>query len=298
MKLNSVVLTLVLGLVAYCPAMRADSYTLTPISYPGSPYTQAYGMNNAGEIVGQTIGGGFVYSNGIYTLLNVPGSTGTLANGVNNVGQIVGDYESNVGSQNHAFLYSGGAFTSIGDPDVYILYVPGINDAGTIVGTYASPGIGTQAFVYANGVIQPISAPGSTAWGINNAGQILVDTGSGSFLDTNGVFTPIQVPGATSTHANAINNVGQIVGSYQDASNVYHLFLDTNGIFTTLDFSGIPTDADIYGINDAGQILLYAPTTSFLATPVATPEPASLWLCCCGLVIAGTIVGRRRKGKV
>jgi len=147
--------------------------------------------------------------------LNVPGSTGTLANGVNNVGQIVGDYESNVGSQNHAFLYSGGAFTSIGDPDVYILYVPGINDAGTIVGTYASPGIGTQAFVYANGVIQPISAPGSTAWGINNAGQILVDTGSGSFLDTNGVFTPIQVPGATSTHANAINNVGQIERGYE-----------------------------------------------------------------------------------
>jgi hypothetical protein len=51
-------------------------------------------------------------------------------------------------------------------------------------------------------------------------------------------FTTIDVPGATGgTSANGINNSGQIVGSFSDASGS-HGFIDTGGSFTTIDVPG------------------------------------------------------------
>ncbi|HLJ94826.1 MAG TPA: hypothetical protein VKU02_16690 [Gemmataceae bacterium] len=47
------------------------------------------------------------------------------------------------------------------------------------------------------------------------------------------IFTPIDVPGATFTTVAAINNGGQIVGSYAN-----HGFLYSNGSSTTLDVPG------------------------------------------------------------
>ena len=71
-------------------------------------------------------------------------------------------------------------------------------------------------------------------------------------------FTPVHVPGSTSTIALGINNSGQIVGSYTDASGT-HGFLDTNNVFTTVPF--LPT-----GINNVGQIVGYSSDGVFLDT--------------------------------
>ena len=50
-----------------------------------------------------------------------------------------------------------------------------------------------------------------------------------------GSFTPIEVPGASFlTEAFGINDAGQIVGRYQDATGV-HGFLDSGGSFTPID---------------------------------------------------------------
>ena len=58
------------------------------------------------------------------------------------------------------------------------------------------------------------------------------------------------------TWARAINNLGQIVGSYQDTSLVTHGFLDASGVFSSLDFPGASyTLAN--GINDSGTIVGY-----------------------------------------
>ena len=45
------------------------------------------------------------------------------------------------------------------------------------------------------------------------------------------------VPGAarTGTLANGVNNTGQVVGYFQDASGVYHGFLKDGEDFTTID---------------------------------------------------------------
>jgi len=69
-------------------------------------------------------------------------------------------------------------------------------------------------------------------------------------------FTPIDFPGATRTFANGINNAGQIVGQYNDASNTPHGFLlDVDGSYTTLDVPGAIRSTSAGGINDAGQIV-------------------------------------------
>jgi probable HAF family extracellular repeat protein len=85
---------------------------------------------------------GFVYSDGTYTPLSVPGSTLTEAFGLNNGGQIVGQYwTGDSASTAKAFLYSGGAYTTISGPggasiqpnDIVGGGIYGINDRGQIV---------------------------------------------------------------------------------------------------------------------------------------------------------------------
>jgi probable HAF family extracellular repeat protein len=77
--------------------------TLDPL---GSTFTEAWGINDLGQVVGQYSSGGithgFLLSDGVYTTLDVPGSTSTVAYGINDLGQISGTYQDAHGS--HAFL--------------------------------------------------------------------------------------------------------------------------------------------------------------------------------------------------
>jgi probable HAF family extracellular repeat protein len=67
-------------------------------------------------------------------------------------------------------------------------------------------------------------------------------------------FTPIDFPGATETIALDINDVGEIVGRYVDASANTHGFLLSAGNFTSIDFPhAVFTVAA--GINSRGDIV-------------------------------------------
>ncbi len=65
-------------------------------------------------------------------------------------------------------------------------------------------------------------------------------------------FTSIEAPGATMTHARGINDAGDVVGQYFDASGV-HGFLLRAGKFTTIDAPGAK-QTDIWGINSNGDM--------------------------------------------
>ncbi len=69
------------------------------------------------------------------------------------------------------------------------------------------------------------------------------------------VFTTFDVPGAYYTQGTGINNAGQIVGWFGDATGT-HGFLNAGGTFSTLDvpFPGGDTTR-AWGINNAGQIV-------------------------------------------
>ena len=99
-SLLSVVLSLCVLLSALVGA-HAASYTFAPFDVPGAIRTEAYGINDAGQIVGNyqdasAATHGFLYTAGIFTSLDVPGALTTYAQGINNRGQIVGTTRSRV----------------------------------------------------------------------------------------------------------------------------------------------------------------------------------------------------------
>jgi hypothetical protein len=78
------------------------------ISMPGEQYTAAYGINDAGIIVGAAsndgfvTGPGFIDDHGVFTAVNVPGATETYIYAINNLGQIAGEYF--IGGNDYAFV--------------------------------------------------------------------------------------------------------------------------------------------------------------------------------------------------
>ena len=116
---------------------------------------------------------------------------------------------------------------------------------------------------------------------------------------------PIDVPGATRTVACGINDKGQIVGWFIDATGT-HGFLKDSSTFTPIDVPGA-TATGGFGINNSGQIVGYFTDASgdhgFLATPVemdtsppiitVSASPETLWPPTGQLVavrVSGTII--------
>ncbi len=67
-------------------------------------------------------------------------------------------------------------------------------------------------------------------------------------------FQSIDFPGAVLTVAQGINDLGQIVGSFQDGDAVDHGFVLSRGVFHQVDFPG-SIDTQCHGINKQGQIV-------------------------------------------
>lgn len=61
------------------------------------------------------------------------------------------------------------------------------------------------------------------------------------------------IPGQNSTVARAINDAGEIVGTFEDSTGTNHGFVYSGGAFSGLDFPG--GDTTLSGINNAGQIV-------------------------------------------
>jgi probable HAF family extracellular repeat protein len=82
--------------------------TYTSLDPPGSGWTNAYGINDAGDIVGlqcptsecvEANDGtqGFLLSQGVYTTVAIPGENFTFAVGINNNGVVLGEYQDAAG---------------------------------------------------------------------------------------------------------------------------------------------------------------------------------------------------------
>jgi probable HAF family extracellular repeat protein len=171
----------------------------------------AYGINDAGVIVGQsyttipstvpTVGfqqHAFMYSSGVMQDLGTLGgpsctTCNSVAKGINAAGWVVGQSGTTIAAPSgyvisHAFLYSGGVMQDLGaiPGNDYSSYAYGINAAGWVVGqsdttTPVTNGYIQHAFLYSGGVMQDLGTLGgpsctscsSMAYGINSAGWVV-----------------------------------------------------------------------------------------------------------------------------
>lgn len=222
-------------------------------------YSAAYGISNAGHIVGDTdLPNGNTYAflytgtpgvNGQMTSLGSFGGNYSYANGVNDLGQVVGA-ASISGGQVRAFLYSDGQMHNLGTLGGIESWANAINNSGQIVGAYRVSGTNYRAFLYtgtpgSDGVMQSLGAlPGgsrSEAYDINDAGLIVgeAETGDGytAFLYMNGQMYDLGNLGDRDSWstAYAINSHGHIVGYSElsrdeDWAHRAFLYLGTPGV--------------------------------------------------------------------
>jgi hypothetical protein len=194
---------------------------------------------------------------------------------INDLGQILGTVNENVPSRygasvSHSFLYADGVYTTLEVPGALNTTVTQLNDVGQIVGTYRDT-TGTYSFIYQNGHYATIAVPGAAFTSViqtSSSGKLLgtyFDGTSGlhPFIYDQGHVTNLGVPGATSTYITSgysssgggpsINDAGQVIGTYNDASGS-HPFLYDGHTYTTLAVPGA-TGTTATKINNAGQVL-------------------------------------------
>jgi probable HAF family extracellular repeat protein len=155
-----------------------------------------------------------------------------------------------------------------------------INDLGQIVGTIALRGP-SSGFLYdmASNQVRTDVVPGtpfSSLGGINDLGELAgsvfpLGGGPKGIVISHGTPEVFTYPGSQFTRALGINNWGQVVGQYSDATGL-HGFAGTPDHLRSIDVpGGSQTEAD--AINDWGQIVgFYTDATGnshgFLETPL------------------------------
>ena len=104
----------------------------------GQSRTQAEGINNRGDVVGECdFDDAFLVHGGVFTVFDYPGAIETVARGINDDGLVVGSYAIDLDGADHGFIRDvNGNFTAIDFPDALETSLSGINKHGDLVGTY------------------------------------------------------------------------------------------------------------------------------------------------------------------
>ena len=187
-----------------------------------------------------------LWENGSTTILErmYDASGMSYAYGINNMGQIVGNsYVDHTHSNRNAFLWGNGQTRDLGTLSGWSSFAEDINENGQVVGYYLRYDNAKRACLWDNGTSISIGGLGSLegesrAYGINNSGQVVgqaavtVGAPDYAFLWENGQMLNLNllVPEGSDfvlQKATAINNYGWIVGTGKRPGEDYHAFLLT-----------------------------------------------------------------------
>jgi len=245
---------------------------------PGGTYASAYGINDAGKIVGMANDSTGAlktvqWVNGQISV--IPGlspSAASVPDDVNDAGEISG----------RQLVYSGGIYYGIywdaqntpfelpGIPGgaSYMVRAHAINASGQIagMGQQGAPNYWGHAAVWLGNSLQTdLGFMGggtySEALGINDLGAVVgvasvASTNQHAFLWQNGQYTDLSTwtGGGASSKAHAINNQGDIVGLNASVASLWH-----NGSVQALSMpAGLSAYTPVIDINDAGDMIATA----------------------------------------
>jgi PEP-CTERM motif len=276
----------------------------TFVNFSGTPFTTltqlntgagqtAFGINSTGNVVGGNGTNAFFLPNGGSLQLLTAPPNAINAFGINDKGNIVGQFTS--GANTPGFILPSNtstSFTTINQPTGItpdVINAQGINNNAKVVGFY----LGNDGQVHGFTANAPAS-PGTS---------ILATAVTDPTIPAN----PME-PGATFVFSQilGINDAGLAVGYFGDSTTSQHgFFFNTNtNSYTFLDdpaamFHNGVEITQITGIGNSGEIGgFYTDANgtfhSFVAVPVATPEPTSLMLLASGLLGMGAFVFRRK----
>src|SRR5205085_2558592 len=120
--------------------------------------SEAAGINNTGQVIGNSDGRPFLYSQGNMTELVTSGASFTSVAGINDAGQIIGTGNSSADPNTHSFIYANGVMTDIGALNAYQNTVAkAINALGQVAGHSFNRNDG-RAFLYSNGGMASLGA--------------------------------------------------------------------------------------------------------------------------------------------
>lgn len=254
--------------------MPVPEVTIRDLGSPSCEFlnsSYAWGINNRGQVVGESGCGGFLWQDGTFTDLGVlPGGYLARPFDVNDRGQIVGlAFVS--GGHAHAFRWEDGVMIDLGArPDLRVgSEANAINGHGDIVGTAYVEGYPSHtAALWKDGDFVNLGTlPGgsaSVATDINERGQVVGGSGVGplapcgqhAFLWDDGKYIDLGAPpDLPCTGAYGINNHGQVVGVARGDYG-YRAVVWQHGTMTLLE--GLPGSSGSCGaerINDRGQIV-------------------------------------------
>jgi probable HAF family extracellular repeat protein len=260
-------------LIGCLQVSRLHGQTLIDLGDFGGGFSEAFGINNSGQVVGTAATPGdqalglshaFLYSNGTMSNLGIPETLAadsySYALAINSSGQIaeLSGYAVTGGSS--AYLYTNGTATNLGSLGGTQTGPAALNNSGQVVGySYTNDGTG-GAFLYSNGSLTNLAALGSLgayseATAINNSGEIAGDSNAGAFLYSNGNFTNLGSLGGGYSFASGINDNGQIVGG-AGTGNGEDAFLYSNGTISDLGSLG-SNNSFALAINNPGQVVGY-----------------------------------------
>jgi hypothetical protein len=200
----------------------------------GPTNTELYGINDLGQMVGETGAHAFVITNGVLSFLDIGAGpqTASGATDINNKGDIVGFRRDPPDFVQKGFVKTAdGTLYTVVYPGIRHDTMSGINVDGLAVGS-AADGFGDVTFTWtpATGPVPVPEFPGgygTSLAGINNA-KVAVgtfaspgDPSGGSFirpLTRGGRPSRFACPNASSVGLLGINDQGAVVGEYGDAA--------------------------------------------------------------------------------
>jgi hypothetical protein len=279
--------TLCLSAVAAAPTLK---FTFKDVAIKGALEVDSYAINDAGTITGDytdsagTQHGMILTNKGVLTSFDNKNcqssgeTTGSIAAfGINKKNEVAGWCYSTKTGEPISWVYNNGKFANIAYPKAAGTIATGINNVGEVVGLYVDSAGNAFGFLYDHKKYTQIAIKGATAtaaWAIDDAGDITVETGAGyssgsltppiaSYLLSGGNQTSLSDPNAGSdgTVVHAVNNHGDIDGTYYDSAGNTHGWLLYQGSYYDVEDPNGPNLSRADGLNDTLSIVgRYSPS--------------------------------------